>query len=60
MQPASVVPALDVGEQVALGLVAGDICPVVHQLGFQRVAALCTDRLVGAETLGRVDGRLLC
>jgi len=40
VQSLAVVEALDVGEQVASGLVAGGIGPVVDQLGLQYVKKL--------------------
>lgn len=59
MKALSVVEALDVGEQVALGLIPGGIGPVMHQLGFQRMEEALHWRVVqrvGPPAHRRDDG----
>ena len=58
MHSLPIVPALDIREQVALGLVPGGVGPVVHQLGLQRVEEAFHRRVVqrvGPPAHGRGD-----
>src|SRR5665213_4113181 len=56
MAPGSVVEALDVGKDIALGFSAGGVLPVMHALGLERVEETFHRRVVVAVALAAHRG----